>query len=340
VIAVSAGYFEIAEGCSGMRYVIVSLALAAFFALNWYQRWSSRLLLLAAAIVASLVANWIRVYALIVIGDVTDMQHYLIAESHDGFGWVVYIISMAPLLWFAHWLEAREEAAASRHAGASAVKQSAALASPVAFLCVGALVAAIVASPVLIRSGAELPGEPRTVALIPQSFPPWEAAMPAWDWQPVFQNPYLQAQEGFVGPSGDRMDVFVARYLQQQRDSKLIANANMLHPNWLHSAASTTQVMLGGEPRRIQELEVTARGQRRLVWAWYLVGGQPTHDRNTAKLLEIPALLNGRRDGAVIAISAPCSLPCDAARDAMTGFLKVTGPRLEMIADGRMDAAE
>jgi exosortase len=100
-ITLAAGAFEIAEGCSGIRYLFNSLAVAAFYGLCWYKRWRTRLLLLAVAGGMAIVSNWIRIYALIVVGDVTSMQHYLIAESHDGFGWVVFIICMAPVLWFA-----------------------------------------------------------------------------------------------------------------------------------------------------------------------------------------------------------------------------------------------
>ena len=47
VITIPSGSFEIAEGCSGMRYFMVSLTMAAFIGLSWYDRWSTRLKLLA-----------------------------------------------------------------------------------------------------------------------------------------------------------------------------------------------------------------------------------------------------------------------------------------------------
>src|SRR5690606_1296824 len=81
-VTIAAGVFEIAEGCSGMRYLTVSLALSTFYGLSWYARWRTRILLIAVAGAVAMVANWVRVYSLIVVGDMTDMQHYLIAESH------------------------------------------------------------------------------------------------------------------------------------------------------------------------------------------------------------------------------------------------------------------
>src|SRR5690606_30072698 len=83
LITIPAGRFEIAEGCSGMRYVMVSLALASFYGLFWYRTWVARIGLLVLAGVVSMVANWIRIYTLILIGHLTEMQHYVVAESHD-----------------------------------------------------------------------------------------------------------------------------------------------------------------------------------------------------------------------------------------------------------------
>jgi exosortase len=82
VVATPSGSFEIAQGCSGLHFLVVGLALAAFYGLAWYRRWSARALLFAVAGAASIVANWLRVYVLIDVGERTNMQHYLIAEDH------------------------------------------------------------------------------------------------------------------------------------------------------------------------------------------------------------------------------------------------------------------
>ncbi len=44
-----------------------------------------RLLLLMVAGFAAMVANWVRIFTLVLIGDRTAMEHSLIVDSHDGF---------------------------------------------------------------------------------------------------------------------------------------------------------------------------------------------------------------------------------------------------------------
>jgi exosortase len=110
-IHVAGGTIEIGFDCSGLSFVLAALSFAGFYGLVLLPRWSSRLGLLAAAALFALAANWIRVYSLVRIGIATEMNHYLIRVEHVSFGWVVFILMMAPVLWLARRLAHRAEQA-------------------------------------------------------------------------------------------------------------------------------------------------------------------------------------------------------------------------------------
>ncbi len=110
VVHIRAGVFEIASGCSGLNYLMTGTALAGFYALMYLRSWPARLKLLALAAAVSLFANWVRVYALIVIGHVTDMRHYLIVVEHHSFGWGLFMVMMVGVLLAARSMELREVA--------------------------------------------------------------------------------------------------------------------------------------------------------------------------------------------------------------------------------------
>ncbi len=110
VVHIPAGVFEIASGCSGLNYLMTGTALAGFYALMYLRGWSARLKLLVLAAAVSLFANWVRVYALIVIGHVTDMRHYLIVVEHHSFGWGLFMVLMVGVLFAARSMELREGA--------------------------------------------------------------------------------------------------------------------------------------------------------------------------------------------------------------------------------------
>lgn len=89
-ITIPAGVFEIAGGCSGLRYFIVSLAIGSLFIFLYIKSGKKALLFLSIAILGALFTNWIRITALIVIGDYTNMESSLM-EDHNTFGWYIYL---------------------------------------------------------------------------------------------------------------------------------------------------------------------------------------------------------------------------------------------------------
>jgi EpsI family protein len=345
IITTPSGTFEIAQGCSGLHFFVVGLALAAFYGLNWYREWSVRLLLVAVAGAVSLLANWARVYLLIEIGERSNMQHYLIAEDHYLFGWVLYGFLMAPVLLFARYLELRERrraaaAASETGAGGDASEQRTGGrprlgSSAVMFIVAGTAVGLVVSGPALLRAGPAAPETPERVVLDGAALADWRPTGPAGDWRPSFQRPYLVLHDGYSTVDGTiRVDAYVARYAYQGPNAKLVYFRNTLDRGWQTTGSRTHVVAFGDDSRTVTELVLAVRGERRLIWYWYRVGGVPTHERTRAKLLEVPALLRGRRDGAVVAVSARCAVRCDDARTEMAEFLAVAGLLLEALADG------
>jgi exosortase A len=89
-INIPAGIFEIAGGCSGLRYFIVSIAISSLFIFLYIKNLKRAALFFGVAILGALITNWIRITALIVIGEYTNMESSLM-EDHNTFGWYIYI---------------------------------------------------------------------------------------------------------------------------------------------------------------------------------------------------------------------------------------------------------
>lgn len=89
-VSIPSGTFEIAHGCSGLRYLIVSLAISSLYIfLNIKSFWKAALFF-SIAILGGLLTNWLRITILILIGDYTNMTHSLM-NDHNNFGWYVYM---------------------------------------------------------------------------------------------------------------------------------------------------------------------------------------------------------------------------------------------------------
>jgi exosortase A len=90
MITIPAGVFEIADGCSGLRYMIVSLAIGSLFIFLNIRDTKRAALFLSLTILGALLTNWIRITALILIGEYTNMESSLMAD-HNTFGWYLYV---------------------------------------------------------------------------------------------------------------------------------------------------------------------------------------------------------------------------------------------------------
>lgn len=98
-ITIPAGVFEIAGGCSGLRYLIVSLAISSLYIYLYIRRVKPAILFIMFSILGALLTNWIRITLLILIGHYTNMESSLM-EDHNMFGWYIFIPFMFLLFWF------------------------------------------------------------------------------------------------------------------------------------------------------------------------------------------------------------------------------------------------
>ena len=95
LVQIPEGTFAIEGGCSGVHFLVVALAIAAYYGALHRDRLHNRVFLLALAAALALLTNWIRVSTIITAGHVTDMQSYLVRVSHYGFGWAVFALAMS-----------------------------------------------------------------------------------------------------------------------------------------------------------------------------------------------------------------------------------------------------
>ena len=99
-ISLPYGQIIIADGCSGLRYMVIALALGHMLAcLNHYPTqgyWLS----MALALLLGLATNWVRIFVLVLVGYYTQMKSSLVGD-HETFGWLLFAAVVLPPLYFA-----------------------------------------------------------------------------------------------------------------------------------------------------------------------------------------------------------------------------------------------
>lgn len=96
------GMFEVAEACSGLRFLIASLAISVLFAYLNYKRLPKQISFILFMTVLSVLANGVRAFMLVYIGEKSNMQLGFGAD-HYLYGWVFFGL----VLFAGFWLGAR-----------------------------------------------------------------------------------------------------------------------------------------------------------------------------------------------------------------------------------------
>jgi len=310
-VHLAAGVFEIAGGCSGIHFFIVSLALATLYGEIGRDSMKVRIQLVALGAVLALLTNWLRVYIIIVAGHLTDMQHYLIREEHYTFGWMVFAVMM--LVFF---LLARRFAPAVRERPPRMAPDSAhasrALAVIVALACVIAPPAwefLRSAEPAILSNGTSMPAAPAG----------WSHAVPtpASSWNPVFAGADRVERAEYANPAGRELQVYVASFAAQGQDKELVAYGNTPVGPDEGSIVSESRAATGPAAR---ELLVQGPKGRSIIRYYYDIGGHRTDRGVFAQLWYGIKTLRGEVVSSVFAVRAVCAADCDDARALLDEF--------------------
>ncbi|QUJ69310.1 exosortase A (plasmid) [Photobacterium sp. GJ3] len=83
------GRFYVAEACSGIRFLMSSVALGTLFAYLQFTKTYKRLCFVAFSFVFPIIANGIRAFGIVIIGYWSDMK-YAAGADHLIYGWVFF----------------------------------------------------------------------------------------------------------------------------------------------------------------------------------------------------------------------------------------------------------
>jgi len=93
-VSIPNGTFLIAEGCSGVRYILVAVAIALINCELSNYNIRHILTSVIAAFVLAIVANWVRIQVIVIYAHLYGMDHSVVAD-HNTLGWIIFVIFMA-----------------------------------------------------------------------------------------------------------------------------------------------------------------------------------------------------------------------------------------------------
>jgi exosortase len=318
-IHVPNGSFVIEEGCSGLHFMIVGLAVAALHGELRRDPWRTRLAQLALMAALALLANWVRVYTVIEAGYLSDMRNYLVSVSHYWFGWGVFAVALVAFFWLSTWLTPAEKAAAPLPVAVPA----AAVPGPTpkrGFVIAVMVILVLPGASVLARRGhppAALSNAPfLTLAA------PWSALTPVGGsfWLPQFEgaddNEYLTA----VSPAGATIEVFRTRFISQRQGAELVGESSSLLGRHLRDRGERLVDSAHGRFRETEAADPT--GAHSLIWSRYEIGGRPLVRPLAEQLWYGVNALVWNPSADVLAFRAECRGDCEDARRLLEALMQ------------------
>jgi exosortase len=317
MVHLSVGNFAIEDGCSGLHFFVVALAVGALIGELRRDGWRMRLRWLCIAAVLAIVMNWVRVFTIILLGHLTYMQHYVVRESHYWFGWWLFLVVLAALFVYERRLPPRPRAAqvaAPEPAPAGAARAAAA----------GALlVLALLAMPAIVNPliDAHSIGDMEMLARPPApAADRWRlAAAPRSDWAPVQVGADLERRWRFAGADGD-VEVYGAWYRRQAQRKKLGGFVN--RPAGDATLLEQYAVSVDGRPFAAQRVE--AGGKQALLWLQYRIADKAFASATRAQLWYSAYALGTFRSppSSVRVLRTACDPDCAAATEVLTRFVE------------------
>ncbi|MXO83714.1 exosortase A [Altererythrobacter aestiaquae] len=91
------GLFEVAEACSGVKFLIAMVALGTLVAYSCFKSWKRRIVFMAAAIALPIFANGVRAWGTIYIAQSQGIE-FAVGFDHVLYGWVFFALVVGALL--------------------------------------------------------------------------------------------------------------------------------------------------------------------------------------------------------------------------------------------------
>ncbi|MDE0963724.1 MAG: EpsI family protein [Candidatus Latescibacteria bacterium] len=326
-ITTPTGYFEVAEACSGAKFLIAMTAYGVLVCNVCFRSWPRRIIFMVGALSLSILANGVRAFATILVAHITTIDA-AVGFDHVVYGWVFFAIIMVVVMATAWpffdrkpgdpWFDPRRlQGAVANHGSAGRVA--------------GFALALIVAAPLwLATTAANADPLPARIDLpVIQGWTRSDTPM-AFPWKPRFDGADHATLGRYRNANGQIVDLAIIAYERQDEGRELVGfgqGAADPDSEWVWSSPAPAPPGGRGE-------QITAPGPVvRHVVSYYVVGDNaPTGSRPGVKIATMKARLLGQDQRAVaILISAEegQGRPADAA---IRAFLTNIGD-IQLLAD-------
>jgi exosortase A len=334
-ITTPAGVFEVAEACSGVKFLVAMVAYGALVANLCFRSWPRRIAFMAAAIVIPILANGVRAFATIFAASLTSIE-FATGFDHIVYGWIFFGIVIA-LLMAAGWRFFDRPAGAPWFDPAALQSPGTEAGPRRSIIVAAAAVLGIAALPLIWSQALAAAGTTPLPARVELPSPQGWQRIPASHgraWQPNFAGADRLSIAHYRNDAGEEVELAIAIFTRQRESAEVVGyGQGPVGPDshWAWTAN-------GPAPSNGRLDRIASFGTVREVATFYRVGSTVTGSPLGVKIETMKTRLLGGPQGAVaVLVSAQAPAEGISPRPAIDAFIAALGPidRLADTASGR-----
>lgn len=320
-ITTPTGYFEVAEACSGAKFVVAMTAYGVLVCHVCFRSWVRRAIFLMFALTACVLANGVRAFGTIYVAHKRGIET-AVGVDHVVWGWLFFAVVMA-LVMLAAW-PFFDRKPGEQALDMDALRRIRTRPGPPASIMAGMALAVMTAAPAWSHISA-LAGRGDFAALTPPPLPGWQRtdAPMAYAWTPHFEGADLAVQARYADARGHIVDLAIIAYSRQSEGRELIGFGQ----GAADPASEWTWSSPAWAPNEARGEIITAPGPvRRHVVSFYRVGGSGmTGSSAQIKLATMKAKLLMRDQRALAILISAEDREGAPAEAAIRAFLQSLG---------------
>jgi exosortase len=306
---IASGTVHVAGGCSGLKYFMTAISLALIS--SAVNNRSIKLSLFSAlcALSLALVANWIRVFILLVAAYMGGVDQPIM-KDHDLLGWIVFAALMTPWFFIDNLINKKAPTNTANVEAEAEIKPPITQSSPLKLAISLTRCLILLSTPMVFLHYAE--NENHTIKLV--ELPNKLAGHPQTNHIPSgkidYPKPANQARAQYL-VNQDKLDVIVLTYDNTDKSVELANSTNHIfdEQNWREVEDIHWQ---SKENPNIKVLITLAKrgNHHKVAYSWYKHGKIFANTLLSSKLNQLLSQLKGIQSSELIVILKDCTVNC------------------------------
>lgn len=326
------GNWSVVEECSGVRYLIASMALGTIYAYTSYTSFTKRSIFILFAIVVPIIANGLRAFGIVMIGHFSGME-LAVGADHLLYGWVffgivIFIMFYAGSFWWDP-IKTEDQQGRPLNTEKTEIGQSSVIIGVTALLFIVATrMVTLDISPV------EKDSDDIIKLTLPEYFQGWQRIdNRSLAWRPQVQNSDTSVSQVYLfGDALTQIDIAFYRY--QHQGAEAVSSQNRLVSATGGDWKQVHTIDIQDNEHYVTEAELRRGNRSLLVWHWYRIGSFVTPNQYIAKMFDAyNQLILGRNDATMITIATQYDSDRSISRDRLRGFYNDAFPQIYLMLE-------